>query len=78
MLSGVEAEILQPVAHLFLGSISDYRFQIIDQVRFGLVFGSKNVQFHIVCSLQYSVNINTVEPESHPDLLYNDLVKPKN
>ena len=27
----------------------------------GLVFRSKYVQFPIICSLQYSININTVE-----------------
>ncbi len=34
----------------------------------GLVFRSKYVQFSIICSLQYSKNINTVEVDPHSDL----------
>ncbi len=34
----------------------------------GLVFRSKYVQFPIICSLQYSINISTVEVDPHPDL----------
>ena len=37
---------------------------------------SKYVQFPIICSLQYSININTVDPNS--DLLHTCIVKPKN
>ena len=44
----------------------------------GLVFGSKNVQFHIICSFQHSININTTEIDPHPDSLHNGIVKPKN
>ena len=41
----------------------------------GLVFGSKNVQFHIICSPQNSIRVNTVEVDPHPDSsshLHND------
>ncbi len=44
----------------------------------GLVFRSKYVQFPIICSLQYSININTVEVDPHSDLLRICIVKPKN
>ena len=44
----------------------------------GLVFRSKYVQFPIICSLQYSININTVEVDPHSDLLHIYIVKPKN
>ena len=44
----------------------------------GLVFRSKYVQFPIICSLQYSININTVEVDPHSDLLHSCIVKPKN
>ncbi len=33
----------------------------------GLVFRSKYVQFPIICSLQYSININTVEVDPHSE-----------
>ena len=42
-----------------------------------LVFRSKYVQFPIICSLQYSININTVEVDPHSDLLHICIVKPK-
>ena len=44
----------------------------------GLVFRSKYVQFPIIFSLQYSININTVEVDPHSDLLHICIVKPKN
>ncbi len=45
----------------------------------GLVFRSKYVQFAIICSLQYSMNINTVEVVPHSDLLQHIcIVKLKN
>ncbi len=44
----------------------------------GLVFCSKYVQFPIICSLQYSINFNTVEVDPHSDLLHICTVKPKN
>ena len=44
----------------------------------GLVFRSEYVQFPIICSLQYSININTVEVDPHSDLLHFCIVKPKN
>ena len=44
----------------------------------GLVFRSKYVQFPIICSLQYNININTVEVDPHSDLLHICIVKPKN
>ncbi len=44
----------------------------------GLVFHSKYVQFPIICSLQYSININTVEVDPYSDLLHICIVKPKN
>ena len=44
----------------------------------GLVFRSKYMQFPIICSLQYSININTVEVDPHSDLLHICIVKPKN
>ncbi len=44
----------------------------------GLVFRSKYVQFPIICSLQYSININTVEVDPHSDLLYICIMKPEN
>ena len=43
-----------------------------------LVFFNKYVQFPIICSLQYSININTIEVEPHSDLLHICTVKPKN
>ncbi len=44
-----------------------------------LMFRSKYVQFPIICSLQYSLNINTVEVHPHSDLLHICIiVKPKN
>ena len=36
------------------------------------------MQFPIICSLQYSININTVGVDPHPDLLHIYIVKPKN
>ncbi len=47
-------------------------------VRVGLVFCSKYVQFPIICSLRYIININTVEVDPHSDLLHICIVKPKN
>ena len=44
----------------------------------GIVFRSKYVQFPIICSLQYSININTVGVDPHSDLLHICIVKPKN
>ena len=44
----------------------------------GLVFGSKNVQFHIICSFRHSINISTAEDDSHSDSLRNGVMKPKN
>ena len=44
----------------------------------GVVFRSKYVQFPIICSLEYSININTVEVDPHSDLLHICIVKPKN
>ncbi len=41
----------------------------------GLVFRSKYVRFPVVCSVQYSININTVEVDPHS--VYS-VVKPKN
>ncbi len=32
----------------------------------------------IICSLQYSININTVAVDPHSDLLHICIVKPKN
>ncbi len=47
-------------------------------VRVGLVFRSKYMQIPFICSLQYSININTVEVDPHSDLLHICIVKPKN
>ena len=47
----------------------------------GLVFGSKNMRFHIICSFYYSISINTIEVDPHSnkfDSLHNGIVKPKN
>ena len=44
----------------------------------GLVFRSNYMKFLIICSLQYSININTVEIDPHSDLLHICIVKPKN
>ena len=33
------------------------------------------MQFHIVFLLQYSISLNTVEADPHPNLLHNDAVK---
>ena len=44
----------------------------------GLVFHSIYLQFPIICSLQYSININTVKADPHSDLLHICIVKPKN
>ena len=38
----------------------------------------KYVQFPIICSLQYSIDINTVEVDPHSDLLHIGIVKSKN
>ena len=43
----------------------------------GLVFRSKYVQFPIICSLQYNININIVEVDPHSVLLHICIVKPK-
>ena len=43
-----------------------------------LVFGRKYVQLPIICSLQYSLIINTFGVDPHSDSLHNDVVKPKN
>ena len=37
----------------------------------GLVFGSKNVQFHMICLFYYSISINTTEVDPHSDSLHN-------
>ena len=39
---------------------------------------SKYLEFPIIRSLQYSININTVEVDPHSDLLHICIVKPKN
>ncbi len=44
-------------------------------VYIGLVFRGKYVRFLIICSLQYSININTVEIDPHSDLLHICIVK---
>ena len=47
----------------------------------GLVFGSKNMQFHIICSFYNSISINTTEVDPYSDKsdsLHNGIVKPKN
>ncbi len=36
------------------------------------------IKFLIICSLQYSININTVEVDPNSDLLHICIVKPKN
>ena len=41
----------------------------------GLLFGSKYVQFCIIFSVLYSININTIEIDPHSDSLHNDIVK---
>ena len=43
----------------------------------GHVFGSKYVQFRIVCLLQYSIKINTVEVDPHSDSLQNGAMNPR-
>ena len=43
-----------------------------------VVFGDNYVEFYIICSLQYSININTVEVDPHSDSLQNGIAKPKN
>ena len=42
------------------------------------MFLSKYVQFRVICSLQYSININTIKVDPHSDWLQNGVVKPKN
>ncbi len=42
------------------------------------VFRSKYAQSSIICSLQYSININKVEVDPHSDLLHIWIVKPNN
>ena len=47
----------------------------------GLVFGSKNMLFHIIRSFYHSIRINTTEIDPHSDKsdsLHNGIVKPKN
>ncbi len=44
----------------------------------GPVFRRIYLQFPIICSLQYSININTVEVDPHSDFLHICIVKPKN
>ena len=39
-----------------------------------LMFDSKYVQICIICSVQYSINMNTVEVDLHSDSLHNDTV----
>ena len=39
------------------------------------VFGNKYVKLRVICSLQYSININTVEVDPHSDLLHNGIMK---
>ena len=40
--------------------------------------GGKLVEFRIICSLQLSVNINTIEADPHSDSQNNGILKPKN
>ena len=42
----------------------------------GLMFGNKNMQFHIICSLYYSISINASEVDPPSDSLHNGIVKP--
>ena len=42
------------------------------------MFLSKYVQFRVICSLQYSIKINTIKVDPHSDWLQNGIVKPKN
>ena len=44
----------------------------------GLVLDSKNIQFHIICSFYYSININSTEVDPHSNSLHNGIVKLKN
>ena len=44
----------------------------------GFVFGSKYMQFRIICSLQYTININTVDVDPHSHTQQINIVKPKN
>ena len=37
-----------------------------------------SLKFRIICSIQSSININTVEFDPHSDSLQNVIVKPKN
>ena len=39
----------------------------------GLKFFSKYVQLRTICSLQYSININTVQVDPHSNLLQNGI-----
>ena len=41
----------------------------------GLVLGSKNVQFHIICSYYYSISVNTTKVDPHSDFLHNGIVR---
>ena len=43
----------------------------------GLVFGSKNVQFHIICSFYDSISINTTDVDPHSDSLHDGIVNLK-
>ena len=43
----------------------------------GLVFNSKNVQFHITCSFKYNISINATVVDPHSDSLQKSVVKPK-
>ena len=50
-------------------------------VCFSLVFGIKNVQFHIIFSLQHSIpqhsiSINILKVDPYPDSVHNGVVKP--
>ena len=48
------------------------RLNLMFMVCVGLMFGRKNMQFHIICSFYYSISINTTEVGA------NGIVKPKN
>ena len=50
----------------YIENINDYITLVL---YIGLVFDSKNIQFHIICSFYYSISINSTEVDPHSNSL---------
>ena len=46
-------------------------------VCFDLVYSGKNVHFHIIFSIQYSISITKVEVDPNLSLLHNGIAEPQ-